>query len=62
MKVVNIFPDYKYASAATSYRHGLPVSRLHGCNVYKPSLEPGFRHKSVWNRFALTRRASGRIA
>ena len=22
-------PDYKDASAATSYRHGLPVSRLH---------------------------------
>ena len=30
--------------------------------LISPSMAPGSRHKSVWNRFALTRRATGRIA
>jgi putative endonuclease len=30
--------------------------------LVSPSMAPGFRHKSVWNRFAFTRRASGRTA
>ena len=41
--LVKLLLDYKDASAATSYRHGLPVSSLHGRNVYKPSLASGFR-------------------
>jgi hypothetical protein len=27
------YPDYKDTSAATSYRQGLAVSRIHGCSV-----------------------------
>ena len=40
---------------------GMRVSSAMDGNL-NPSLEPGFRHKSVWNGFALTLWASGRIA
>lgn len=44
--IVEALPVYKDASATTSYGHGLPVSSLHGCNIYKPLLLSGFEHKS----------------
>ena len=41
---------------------GMLESRRHGGRKRGGILRPGYRHKSVWNRFALTRRASGWIA
>jgi putative endonuclease len=31
-------------------------------DLESPSMAPGSRHKSVWNRFAFTQRVTGRIA
>jgi len=42
MVVIN-FPDYKAASATTSFRQGLPESRSHGCVRRLPSLASGSR-------------------
>ena len=35
-------PDYKDASATTSYRHGLPVSSLHGGKFVSLTRLPGY--------------------
>jgi hypothetical protein len=50
-KITSLNDRTTFSFKAPSCRQGSPASRLHGCSLAIPSLEPGFRHKSAGSGF-----------